>query len=295
MLLSLVADFICLGFSYSHFLDYLQEPIAHRALLACILIGFANGLVSGFVVLQKSALQIGTLAHSLLPGIAFTVLLFGLNPWTALGGAIMAALLVGLGSIFLTRTSRLDQDTAMAVLYTTAFALGYIILIKLDFRQKLDEWLFGSIIGMANSDLWISFSISAIAVISLITLQRPLLIYLFERNIAASLGVPVRLLNYLTFSILILVLISSLQAVGCVLSVGLLVAPGATMYLLSNNINTIIWGAGLLGLSGSIIAFFISFPLGWSLSATIIVVLGFFFILAYLFSPHYGLIASLKK
>ena len=217
------------------------------------------------------------------------VLIAGLSQWSALFGAIFAALIVGLGSIFLSRTSRLDQDTAMGVLYTTAFAAGLLILKNLDVRQKLDEWLFGSIIGMADSDLWIAFGISAIAVLTLTTLQRPLLIYLFEPNIAASLGVPVRLLNYATFAVTILVLVSSLQAVGCILSVGLMVAPAATIYLLTNNARTLFWGGGILGAVGSVIAFFLSYPLGWSVSATIIVVLGSFFFLAYIFSPKYGL------
>lgn len=224
--------------------DFLAEPIAKRALLACLMIGFANGFVSAFVVLRKSALKIGTISHSLLPGLAVAILIAGLNQWSALTGAIFAALIVGLGSIFLSRTSRLDQDTAMGVLYTSAFAAGLLILKNLDVRQKLDEWLFGSIISMADSDLWIAFGISAIAVISLTILQRPLLIYLFEPNIAASLGVPVRLLNYATFAITILVLVSSLQAVGCILSVGLMVAPAATMYLLTNNARALFWGEG---------------------------------------------------
>jgi manganese/iron transport system permease protein/iron/zinc/copper transport system permease protein len=177
----------------------------------------------------------------------------------------------------------------MGVLYTTAFAGGVLILKNLDMRQKLDEWLFGSIVGMADSDLWIAFGISAIAVITLTALQRPLLIYLFEPNIAASLGVPVRLLNYATFAVTILVLISSLQAVGCILSVGLMVAPAATVYLLTNNARALFWGGGVIGAVGSVAAFFLSYPLGWSVSATIIVVLGVFFVIAYVFSPKYGL------
>ena len=142
---------------------------------------------------------------------------------------------------------------------------------------------------MADSDLWIAFGISAIAVITLTALQRPLLIYLFEPNIAASLGVPVRLLNYATFAVTILVLISSLQAVGCILSVGLMVAPAATVYLLTNNARALFWGGGVIGAVGSVAAFFLSYPLGWSVSATIIVVLGVFFVIAYVFSPKYGL------
>ncbi|MBV6498890.1 MAG: Manganese transport system membrane protein MntB [Prosthecobacter sp.] len=275
--------------------DFLAEPIARRALLACLMIGFANGFVSAFVVLRKSALKIGTLSHALLPGIALAVLMVGLTQWSALAGAIFAAMIVGLGSIFLSRTSRLDQDTSMGILYTTAFAGGYLILTQLNVRQKLDEWLFGSIVGMADSDLWIAFGISVVAVLALTALQRPLLIYLFEPNIAASLGVPVRFLNYATFGITILVLISSLQAVGCILSVGLMVAPAATVYLLTNNARTLFWGGGIIGGLGSVAAFFISYPLGWSVSSTIILVLGSLFLLAYIFSPRYGLFSRRAK
>ncbi|HEY1084536.1 MAG TPA: metal ABC transporter permease [Prosthecobacter sp.] len=275
--------------------DFLAEPIAKRALLACLMIGFANGFVSAFVVLRKSALKVGTLSHALLPGIALAVLMVGLTQWSALAGAIFAALIVGLGSIFLSRTSRLDQDTSMGILYTTAFAGGYLILTQLNVRQKLDEWLFGSIVGMADSDMWIAFGISALAVLALTALQRPLLIYLFEPNIAASLGVPVRFLNYATFGITILVLISSLQAVGCILSVGLMVAPAATVYLLTNNARALFWGGGLIGALGSVAAFLLSYPLGWSVSASIIVVLGALFLLAYIFSPRYGLFSKRGK
>ncbi len=272
--------------------DFLAEPIAKRALIACLMIGFANGFVSAFVVLRRSALKIGTLSHALLPGIALSVLIFGLSQWSALGGAVFAALMVGLGSLFVSRTSRIDQDTALGILYTAAFAGGYIILTRANVRQKLDEWLFGSIVGMADSDLWIAFGISLIAVLTLTALQRPLLIYLFEPNIAASLGVPVRLLNYATFAVVILVLVSSLQAVGCILSVGLLVAPAATVYLFTNDARILFWGGGLIGALGSVSALFLSYPLNWSVSATIILVLGTLFVLAYIFSPKYGLFAK---
>ena len=84
------------------FLQFLREPIAQRSLLACVMIGFANGFVSGLVILKKSALQIGTLSCALLPGIAVAVLLFGLTRWSLLTGAVVAALLVG-------KTSRANE------------------------------------------------------------------------------------------------------------------------------------------------------------------------------------------
>lgn len=277
------------------FTDFINEPIAKRALLACAMIGFSNGFVSAFVVLRKSALQIGTLSHGLLPGLALSVLFFGLTQWSALAGAIFAAMVIGLGSIFLSRTSRLDQDTSLGILYTTMFAGGIVILKHLDLRQKLDEWLFGSIVGMADADLWIAFAISVVAVLSLTALQRPLLIYLFEPNVAASLGVPVRFLNYTMFAVVILVLISSLQAVGCILSVGLMVAPAATVYLFTNSARNLFLYGGILGAAGSVAAFYLSYPLGWHISATIVLVLGVLFALAYIFSPKYGLFSKRAK
>ena len=275
--------------------DFLQEDIARRALLACLIIGFSNGFVSGYVVLRKSALQIGTLSHSLLPGLAIAVLLVGLTAWSALAGAVCAALIVGLGAILLSRTSRLDQESSMGILYTSAFAVGIIILKKLGLQQQLEDWLFGSITALGDADLWSAFGISVIAVVTLTALQRPLLIYLFEPNVAASLGVPVRVLNYALFGVVILVLISSLQAVGCILSVGLLVTPGATVYLLTDNAKALFWGGGLIGAAGSVTAFFLSYPLGWHISSTIVVVLGGFFLLAYLFGPRYGVLAHIRR
>lgn len=279
----------------SKFTEFMYEPIAQRALLAGVMIGFANGYISGFVLLRRSALQINTVACSLLPGIAIAVLIFGLTQWSVLSGAVFAALLVGLGSLFLSRTCRVDEDSSLGVIHTAAFAAGYLILVSMGLQQKIDDWLFGSIMGLSNTDLWISFSISALTVFTLTALQRPLLIHLFEPNIAASLGINGKILNYVLFALVILVLVSSLQAVGAILSVGLLVTPAATIYLLTDKPQLLFWGSGLLGGISAFLAFLISFPLNWHISSTIILVLGFFFVLAYLFSPKYGILLRKNK
>lgn len=279
----------------NEFIQFLHEPLAQRSLWACGVIGFSNGFVSALVVLRRSSLQIGTLSCALLPGIALAILIFGLFQLSILLGAVMAGLMVGLGSLFVSRTSRMDHDTALSVLHTTAFALGYIILIGLGLQQKVDDWLFGSIMSMGNADLWIAYCIGAIAVLSITALQRPLLIALFDPRAAATMGIPTRALNYGIFALIILVLVSSLQAVGAFLTLGLLVAPAATVYLLTDRAAWLFWGGGLIGGLGAIAAFFLSFPLGWHLGATIIVVLGTLFLLAYIFSPRYGLLRHRKK
>ena len=271
---------------------FLSEPIAQRSLWACAVTGFTNGFVSALVFMRRSSLQIGTLSCALLPGIALAILLFGLVELSILIGAVIAGLLVGLGSLFVSRTSRLDHDTALSILHTTAFAIGYIILVRLGLQQKVDDWLFGNIMSMSNMDLLIAYVTGALAVLSITALKRPLLICLFDPRAAATIGIPTRLFSYGIFALLILVLVSSLQAVGAFLTLGLLVAPAATVYLLTDRAELLFWGGGLIGGGGSVLAFFLSFPLGWHLGATIILVLGLLFLLAYLLSPKYGLLAK---
>lgn len=274
----------------NEFLQFLSEPLAQRSLWACGFIGFTNGFVSALIVLRRSSLQIGTISCALLPGIALAILLFGLIQISILAGAMIAGLMVGLGSLFVSRTSKLDHDTALSIIHTTAFALGYIILIQLGLQQKVDDWLFGNIMSMGNTDLWIAYGTGALAVLGITAFYRPLLLYLFDPRAATAMGLPTRGFSYGIFALIILVLVSSLQAVGAFLTLGLLVAPAATMYLLTDKASTMFWGGGLVGGAGSLAAFFLSYPLGWHLGATIIVVLGFLFLLAYIFSPKYGLL-----
>ena len=232
-------------------IDWLLEPLDHafnrRAVLAALLIGCTNGYASAFVVLRKSALKVGSLSHALLPGIALAILVVGLHDWSAFLGSLFAALIIGLGSLAVSRGSRLDQESALAILYTAAFSGGIILLRRLGVAQEMEDWLFGNIMGLRDSDLWTNFWISFAALGVLTALHRPLLMTLFDSEVAATLGVPVRALNYLLMAVLIVVLISSLQAVGCMLAIGLLVAPAATVYLLTDSTHAMFWGGALVG------------------------------------------------
>ncbi len=273
-------------------LDLLTNPFYQRALATAGFIGFANGFFSGFVVLRRNALSVSALSHTMLPGIALGILLTGaLSQWNAFFGAMGAALLVGLGSVAVARGNRVEQGTALAVLYTAAFALGIALLPLLDTRQELEHWLFGDIIAVGNADIWIAFGIGAFTLLITILLMRPILLTLFEPNVAAAQGVPVRMIQYLIFGLMVLALVSSLQAVGCVLSVGLLVTPAATVSLLTDRTSALFWGGGIIGGIGSIFAVLLAGNLGIAPGPAIVIVLGGLFVAAYLFSPKYGLLS----
>lgn len=273
-------------------MSLLSNPFYQRALAAALFIGFANGFFSGFVVLRRQALSVSALSHTMLPGIALGIFATGaLTQVNAFLGALFAALLVGLGSVAVARGNRVAQGTALAVLYTAAFAVGVAILPRLDTRQELEDWLFGDIIAVGNADLWIAFAIGSFTLVVSNLLMRPILLTLFEPNVAAAQGVPTRFIQYTLFAMLILSLVASLQAVGCVLSVGLLVAPAATVSLLTDKTQALFWGGGCVGAAGSVAAVFLSSRFEVAPGPAIVILLGSFFVLAYLFSPKYGLLA----
>jgi manganese/iron transport system permease protein/iron/zinc/copper transport system permease protein len=273
--------------------DLLSNPFYQRALAAALLIGFANGFFSGFVVLRRNALSVSALSHTMLPGITLGILMTGvLTQASAFLGALFAALMVGLGSVAVARGNRIAQGTALAVIYTSAFAAGVAVLPRLDTRQELEHWLFGDITAVGNADLWVAFAIGSFTLLLANLLMRPLLLTLFEPNVAAAQGVPVRSMQYLLFALLVLSLVASLQAVGCVLSVGMLVAPAATISLLTDKTHALFWGGGALGALGAAAGVLLSAHLGLAPGPVIVMLLGLLFLAAWIFSPRYGVIAS---
>jgi len=279
----------------SRILELLHHTFIQRAFLACALIGFTNGFLSAFIVLRRLALMADALSHALLPGVAVGIILFGFAPISLFIGAVTAALMVGLGAEVISRSSRVKEETALAILYTVAFSAGIIFLQFAPVRVDIDHYLFGNILGVSNSDLWLTYGISFVTIAILVLLQRPLFLMLFDQSVAATQGVNVRALNYLLVTLLVLAMISSLQAVGVILALGLLVAPAATVYLLSDSCTALFWGGGFLGLFGSCAGLSISLWLNLPAGACIVLFLGLMFCVAYIFSPRYGLVRRFIK
>ncbi len=280
-------------------MDWLFEPFEHvfmqRALAACVLVGFLNGFMGGFVMLRRMALMADSLSHSLLPGLAVGVLLFGLAPAGLFFGALSAALFVALGAQLLSRGSRVKEDTALAILYTVAFSAGVVLLSFVKVRVSLLHYLFGNILGVSNQDLWVSYGVAGVVLPLLVLAERPLQLLLFEPSVARSQGIATGFLNVALVVALVLTMVSSLQAVGVILLLGLLISPAATVYLLCDSYAALLWGGGALGVFGSVSGLWLSYWLGMPSGACIVLVLGAIFCLAYLFSPRYGLLPKLWR
>jgi len=281
-------------------MNWLLEPFTHefmqRALVGGALIGFTNGFLGAFVVLRRLALMADSLSHSMLPGLALGVMIFGLTlPALSVGG-LVAALFVALGAQLIARGSRLKEDTALAILYTLAVSLGLVLLTFVKVRVPLNHYLFGNILGLSNGDLWLSYGVALIGIPLLVALQRPYLLLLFEPAIARSQGVRANALNLLLIVLLVLTMVASVQAVGVILMLGLLIAPAATVYLLCDSFPAMLWGGGVLGAIGSVLGLVLSYSLSNLPSgAAIVFVLGAFFMAAWIFSPRYGVLRHFRR
>ena len=274
--------------------ELLQYSFNQRALLAALIIGLVNGYFSGYVVLRKAALFTGALANTMFPGIIVGFILFGVSTLSAFIGSLFVSLLLGLMAIGIAAHTRIDKDAGLAILWTFAFAGGLLLHDQLHLHVQIQDYLFGNILGLSNADLWFIL-VSAALVLSLLTaLYRPILLFIFEPNIAQSQRIPTNALNYTLMALLVLTMVTSIQAVGVILSLSLLVAPGATMYLWVDSPRKLLWGGALLGASASVSAIVLSNLLNWRTGATIVILLGLLFSISCLFSPRYGLLASLS-
>jgi ABC-type Mn2+/Zn2+ transport system permease subunit len=279
-------------------MDWLLEILSYqfnqRALLAAVMIGFLNGYIGGFVVLRKGALFAGAMSHTLFPGIAVGAIIAGLNPYSALVGAFIMALVVGLGSQGIASNSRIDREAAMAILYTAATAGGLLVLERLGTFVRVEDYLFGNILRVSNWDLWFMFFAGLGVLLVVILLQRPLLLFIFSGELAASHGIPARRYEYLLAALVVITMVTSLQAVGALLAIGLLVAPSATLYLFSNSPRFIFWGGGIAGVVIAVAAVLLTNWLNVQTGPAMVILLGVFFLAGFVISPRYGLMARFR-
>jgi ABC-type Mn2+/Zn2+ transport system permease subunit len=282
-------------------MNWLTEPFSHdfmqRALVGGALIGFTNGFLGGFVVLRRLALMADALSHSMLPGLAVGVMFAGGITISALfTGGLAAALFVALGALLISRSSRLKEDTALAILYTVAVSFGLVLLTIVKARVPLSEYMFGNILGLENADLWLAYGVALTVIPLLAVLQRPYLLLLFEPSVARSQGVRAGALNLLLVVLLVINMVSSVKAVGVILMLGLLITPAATVYLLCDSFPAMLWGGGFIGALGSVIGLIASHHINNLPSgAAIVLALGAIFLAAWIFSPRYGILRRLRR
>ena len=217
--------------------DWLVDPLTHRfmqhAFIAIVLVGVICGVTGVFVTLRGLAFMGDALAHAIFPGVVIAFLLGG----SFLIGALVAAVLVSLGIGAVSQNARLKGDTAIGVLFAGGFALGIaLISAQRSYTRDLATFLIGSILGVSQEDLLLTAGVGIIVLGAIGLFRRELTIVAFDRTYASATGLNLWRYDQLFLVLLSLAIVISLQTVGNVLVLAMLVTPAATARLLTDRL-----------------------------------------------------------
>ncbi len=263
-------------------IESLLEPLSfgfmQRGLLASVLVAVVCGVLGSFVVLKGLAFIGDALAHASFGGVALAFVL-GANIYV---GAFVFALGTALGIGALSQRGRVSADTAIGVLFSGTFALGILIISRVEsYTTDLFGYLFGDVLSITSRDL-VTITASGLVVLALVgAFYRQLLFVAFDPTVAAASGVPARGLEYLLLALLGATIVTAIQAVGIVLVVALLVTPSATAYLITRRFHHMIFASAALGALSALLGIYLSYYLDVASGAAIILVATALFFVAF--------------
>ncbi|MEZ5855217.1 MAG: metal ABC transporter permease [Hyphomicrobiaceae bacterium] len=241
------------------------------------LVGAMSAVLSCFLVLKGWALMGDAVSHAVLPGI---VLAYVLGLPLAVG-AFAAGLFAAVATGYLKQNSRVKEDTVMGIVFSGLFGFGLVLFTKVDTDQHLNHILFGNILGVGPQDLIETGIVAAVVLLAFLMKGRDLLVYCFDPGHARAIGLPVEALHYGLLVLLALAIVASLKAVGIILVVAMLIAPGATAFLVLMTLPAHgAWVALASPVTASIIGTIVSFHLDAATGPIIVLVQSAMFVLA---------------
>jgi ABC-type Mn2+/Zn2+ transport system permease subunit len=271
---------------------FITDPLAYdfmqRGLAAAVIVGIVCAVVGTFVVLKGLAFIGDAVSHAAFPGL---VIAFILGVPLYLGGAVAAvgtALAIGLVS----RRSRLRFDTSVGVLFAGTFALGILLFSTIKtYVADLLGYLLGNVLGIGVGDL-IQVAILGIVVLAIVVvIRKELLFATFDPLGAAASGLPVAFLEYLLLALIGVTIVVSIQAVGIIMVVAMLVTPAATAQLLVVRFDRLMLLAAIIAAVSAVSGLYLSFYANLASGASIVLIETGFFLVALLLGPRSGLLS----
>ena len=274
----------------SALLDVITVPLSYgfmqRALVVAVLVGAVCAVLSCFLILRGWSLMGDAISHAVLPGIVVAFLL-GL-PLAV--GAFAAGLGCAVATGYLKENSRVKEDTVMGIVFSGMFGFGLVLFTKVETDQHLNHILFGDMLGVTTRDLIETGIVAGGTLLAVLLKRRDLLLYCFDPQHARAIGLPVRALHYGLLALLSLTIVAALKAVGIILVVAMLIAPGAIAYLLSNRFEHMLAIAAAVAISSSVAGTIISFHIDGATGPCIVLIQMVVFLVALLFAPQSGLL-----
>lgn len=276
-------------------LDWFTGPFAYdfmqRALIVSLLVASVCAVLSCYLVLKGWSLMGDAISHAVLPGIVIAYVA-GIP---LVIGAFTAGLACALLTGYLKDNSRVKEDTVMGIVFSGMFGLGLVLFTKIETDQHLDHILFGNVLGVTPRDLIETATVAGGTLLVVLIKRRDLLLYCFDPNHARAIGLPVRVLHYGLLMLLSLTIVSALKAVGIILVIAMLIAPGATAYLLTDRFERMMVIAVAVATSSAALGTLLSFHIDGATGACIVLVQALMFVVAFLFAPKRGLLAARRE
>lgn len=269
------------------FIDALMNyEYMQKALVTSIMVGIICGAIGCFIILRGMALMGDAISHAVLPGVALSYML-GINFFF---GAVLTGVITAVGIGYVSQNSRIKQDVSIGIMFTSSFALGIIMITLMKSSTDLYHILFGNVLVVRTSEMWTTFAVGVVVLSSIYFFYKELLVSSFDPIMSAAYGLPNRLIHYSLMIMLTMVTVASLQTVGIVLVVAMLITPAATAYLLTDRLWVMIFLSMGFGVVSAIIGLYFSFTYNLASGACIVLVATVFFALAFTLSPKQGII-----
>ncbi|WP_066801492.1 metal ABC transporter permease [Moraxella oblonga] len=276
-------------------IELLFEPFSYdymnTAMVMSATVGGVCAFLSCFLMLKGWSLIGDALSHAVVPGVAIAYAL-GL-PFAV--GAFLSGFLATLAILWIKSITALKEDAVIGFIFTFFFALGLFIISLNPTAVNVQEIIFGNILGIASADVWQVGVVMAVALGFLLVFFKDLTLTFFDEVQAVASGLNPKVLKVLFFSLLSACVVASLQTVGAILVISMVVTPGATAYQLSDKFSQIIKIAIAIGVVTGGLGVYLSYFLDGATGGVIVSLQGILFILAFLFSGKFGYLRNRGK
>ncbi|WP_299303168.1 metal ABC transporter permease [uncultured Litoreibacter sp.] len=255
-----------------------QFQFMRDAFLITVMLAVPAALLSCFLVLKGWSLMGDAISHAVLPGVVLAYVVGIPLVIGAFTAGMACALLTG----WIDENSRVKRDTVMGVVFSAMFGLGIVLYTKIESDVHLDHILFGNMLGVGPSDLWLTGVIAVGVTVLLLAFWRDLLLHAFDEQQARALGLNVRWLHFGLLAVISLTVVAALKAVGIILAIAFLVGPGAVAFLVTRQFGQMLLTAVAVAVFSSVAGVYLSFFIDSAPAPTIVLILSGLFVLAFL-------------
>ena len=273
--------------------DLINEAFFKRALIASVLVGLMCGVLGCFIVLRNMSLVGDALAHAVLPGVVVGYVVAGAGVMAIFSGAVAAGLLTAALITWIQHNVKTKNDAAIGIVFTAMFSIGVMWISKIareGAHLDLEHFLFGNVLGLSNADLYLTAAITAYVLLSVVLFYRYLFATTFQPVIAETMGISVKTIHYYLMLLLSFAVVASMQAVGVILVVAMLITPASTALLLTNRLNYMLIISAIIGVVASVVGLIFTGFYNTTPGPAMAVAATLFYILAVFFAPQKGLL-----